>query len=258
MNEKGVEKVMQVWESKNKIQQPNQTQEFLKIVEHVAEPFAAGTFFYFIFDLEHYKIDMVSESIVFILGLAPDDFTLERFFKILHPVDADKLNEKETIALDFFLNHLNEQEITKYKVSYFLRLQHTDKSYKTILHQIVPITVSEGGKIQRTLCIYTDVTHLNIPIDHKISFLSATLPSYYSVETEGTNKFLINNFKDTFTKRELEIIKKIAEGKSVMEIAELLFLSTHTVNTHKKNIFRKSQCKNTPELITKCVREGVV
>lgn len=258
MSETGINKVMQVWESENKIISPSITENLLEIVEQIAEPFAAGTFFYFVFDLEHYKISMVSKSIQNILGLEPNEFTLERFFKILHPEDTDKINEKETIALDFFLNHLKEDEIPFYKASYLMRLQHTGEEYKTILHQVTPITISNEGKIQRTLCVYTDVTHLNLPIDHKISFLSQNYPSFYSVETESTSKFIQNNFKASLTERELEIINNLAEGKSFKEIAAVLFLSPHTINTHKKNILRKTKCKNTPELITKCVREGVI
>lgn len=49
--------------------------------------------------------------------------------------------------------------------------------------------------------------------------------------------------------RETEIIKLIKEGNSTKQISELLFLSAHTVETHRKNIFRKLQVKNVAELI---------
>lgn len=39
--------------------------------------------------------------------------------------------------------------------------------------------------------------------------------------------------------RETEVLKLIASGKKSREIADLLFLSPHTVHTHRKNIFRK-------------------
>ena len=48
-----------------------------------------------------------------------------------------------------------------------------------------------------------------------------------------------------FSKREFEIIKGIAQGLESHEIAEKLFLSVHTVNTHRRNIFLK-QVKELP------------
>lgn len=39
--------------------------------------------------------------------------------------------------------------------------------------------------------------------------------------------------------RETEIVQLIAEGKATKEIAELLYLSVHTIKTHRKNIIKK-------------------
>jgi DNA-binding NarL/FixJ family response regulator len=51
------------------------------------------------------------------------------------------------------------------------------------------------------------------------------------------------------TARELEIIKLIADGFTNQEIAAKLFLSTATVDTHRKNMIAKLQLKNTASLI---------
>lgn len=47
-----------------------------------------------------------------------------------------------------------------------------------------------------------------------------------------------------FTKRELDIIKLISNGHSTKSIASVLFLSEHTIETHRKNILKKSGLKN--------------
>lgn len=52
-----------------------------------------------------------------------------------------------------------------------------------------------------------------------------------------------------FSRRELEIISLLIQGKSSKEIANTLFLSKHTVDTHRRRILQKSKCKNTAELI---------
>ena len=58
--------------------------------------------------------------------------------------------------------------------------------------------------------------------------------------------------------RELEIIRLISEGYSTKEIAEMLFLSTHTVTTHRKNILAKLNVNNTAGLVMYAVKNSLL
>lgn len=60
------------------------------------------------------------------------------------------------------------------------------------------------------------------------------------------------------TERELEIITLIAEGYTNQEIAEKLFLSTHTINTHRKNIMSKLGVTNTAGIVMYAVKCNLV
>lgn len=60
------------------------------------------------------------------------------------------------------------------------------------------------------------------------------------------------------SEREMEIIKCIAEGLSNKEVADKLFLSTHTVTTHRKNIMAKLGVNNTAGLVLFAVRENLI
>ena len=62
----------------------------------------------------------------------------------------------------------------------------------------------------------------------------------------------------SLTDREVEIVKLIAEGLTTKDIAEKLFLSFHTISTHRKNIFRKAGITNSSELVRYAVRRGLV
>lgn len=64
--------------------------------------------------------------------------------------------------------------------------------------------------------------------------------------------------KSILTDREKEIIRLIANEYTTDEIAEKLFISKGTIETHRKNIFYKLQVKNIAGLIKKAIYLGVV
>ena len=60
------------------------------------------------------------------------------------------------------------------------------------------------------------------------------------------------------TEREREIFQLAGEGRATKEIAARLNLSTHTVETHRKNISGKLNLHGTAETILYAVRRGIV
>ncbi len=60
------------------------------------------------------------------------------------------------------------------------------------------------------------------------------------------------------TKRELEVLRFIALGLTNREIAEKLFLSFRTVNTHRANIMQKLDIHDTAGLVRHAIATGVV
>ncbi|MEM7549445.1 MAG: response regulator transcription factor [Bacteroidota bacterium] len=58
--------------------------------------------------------------------------------------------------------------------------------------------------------------------------------------------------------REKEIIKLLSDGLSSKEIADQLFLSHRTVETHRANVLKKLGLKNSSELIKYAVKSGLV
>ncbi len=54
---------------------------------------------------------------------------------------------------------------------------------------------------------------------------------------------------ETVTRREIEIVKMIAEGLNSKEISFQLFISEHTVHTHRRNIVKKLGVRNVAHLV---------
>jgi DNA-binding NarL/FixJ family response regulator len=60
------------------------------------------------------------------------------------------------------------------------------------------------------------------------------------------------------TKREKQILQMVAQGKTSNMIAEELFLSPLTVDTHRKNLLQKFQAKNSTELINRAIQQRMI
>jgi DNA-binding NarL/FixJ family response regulator len=63
---------------------------------------------------------------------------------------------------------------------------------------------------------------------------------------------------EEISKREIDILKNIALGYSNKEIADKLFISTHTVVTHRKNITRKLGIKTVPGLTIYAILNKII
>ena len=62
----------------------------------------------------------------------------------------------------------------------------------------------------------------------------------------------------SLSEREIEVIRLISDGLTNKEIADALFLSTHTVNTHRKNIMAKLGLKNTAGIVIYAFKENII
>ncbi len=61
-----------------------------------------------------------------------------------------------------------------------------------------------------------------------------------------------------FSKRETQVLTMMAQGYKSKEIAEKVHLSIHTVHNHRKNMLRKTDLKNTAELVRYGLENGLL
>jgi DNA-binding NarL/FixJ family response regulator len=84
------------------------------------------------------------------------------------------------------------------------------------------------------------------------------LDNYVAGIRQPHTKKNITEYRGPLSRRECEILKLIALGKSHQQIAALLHLSIRTIDTHRNNIIKKTNLHDTVSLVTYAIREGLV
>jgi len=74
----------------------------------------------------------------------------------------------------------------------------------------------------------------------------------------GHTLFFRKEDNTRLSNRELEVLKLIAEGFTNNEIADRIFVSSHTVATHRKNLMKKFHAKNNVDLVISAIKEQLI
>lgn len=85
---------------------------------------------------------------------------------------------------------------------------------------------------------------------------SLVFEDFYKKEKYSAPKKIKND--SDLTKREQEVLMEVANGKSNKEIADTLFISIKTVETHKTNILGKLGLRNTAELVKYAIKNNLI
>lgn len=83
------------------------------------------------------------------------------------------------------------------------------------------------------------------PVD--VDELKESIKRYKAHTSGGFNPEIVQNFD--LSEREFEIIQLLSTGLSSEEIAGKMFLSRHTIDTHRRNILSKTGTRNSIELL---------
>jgi DNA-binding CsgD family transcriptional regulator len=109
-----------------------------------------------------------------------------------------------------------------------------------------------NGQFKSNLSLLSDISFFD---NSDIVYWDFIIPK---IDQEKLKNRVYVEFSSLFTDREIEIIKLVSGNHTSKEIAKKLYISPHTVNTHRKNILQKAQCANTANLITFCQKVGVL
>ena len=131
---------------------------------------------------------------------------------------------------------------------------HQDKNAITaaIKAGVTSYLLKECDKEEITEAIYSTAEGEQFFCGKIVSYAMAkdtdTVAQSETISCEGMN----------ISPREVEIIRLVAEGLSNKEIAEKLFLSIHTITTHRKNIMGKLGINNTAGMVMFAIKNEII
>jgi len=139
------------------------------------------------------------------------------------------------------------------------------KSYSADIHIVILTIYDDNDTVFNALCegasgyLLKDSTHDRI-VDSIREVLAGGAPLNMHIAQKVLKLFAKINTKKTnygLTEREKEILQHIVSGLTKQQIADKLFLSFHTVNTHIKNIYKKLQVTTKAAVISKAYKENL-
>jgi len=215
---------------------------------------STGHFSFYIIDFFDMSLSHISSSLYDMHGFIPETITFDDVLGAIHPDDVEFVIKAEAFLTKFFYENVGREKLLTYKISYCHRARLENGEYALFNHQALMLTMDDSGGYGKSLNIHTRIDHLSNFNTYKISLIGLNgEPSFMNLSLDEENQDLRE-----FSKREIDIIKLLANGLNNNEIAEKLFISPLTVKKHRTNILTKSDSKNTVQLIKKCILQGII
>lgn len=166
--------------------------------------------------------------------------------------------QPDILILDLMLPALNGMEVTRHVTRRWPRTRvvilsmHANEAYvvEALRAGAVGYVLKEGGADE----LLKAIRHAAAGERYLSPGISEAALGTYVQITEGA---ALDPF-ETLTFREREVLQLTVEGHSATEIAELLFISRRTVESHRANLMRKLGVRNQKELTRYAVQKGIL
>jgi len=192
-----------------------------------------------------------SKGIKEVLGFDLEMLTPDFFVKHIHPIDLSLVFKVSKAFHKAVLDHFKSIDSQKISLELNYRIRKYDGAYVPIIRHTLPFQFGNQNKVEAFISVCTE-----------ISFINSSSQILWRVNNLGEgifDKYLnINpkNAQSIFSGREVEVLKLIMSGYSSSRIANALFVSVNTVNTHRKSLMRKANVNKTVDLISFAIENG--
>jgi DNA-binding CsgD family transcriptional regulator len=217
-----------------------------------------------IFDHVNMKILQISDNIENVMGHSADDFCKPSLAFVFRFFTLDHYNFiyvwlKWSLTLHKRLDK-TERERRLVNVKHAIcgvKVKHKDGHIMRVMYRHYVIEETENGLPTIAAITIDDITHL-IKSDAEFYWgrIESGREERFVHHLVSTDKKSIAN--DILTDREKEALRLLAKGKESKEIGELLGISSHTVDNHRRNMLSKIGVRDTTGLIQICTMVGII
>lgn len=147
------------------------------------------------------------------------------------------------------------------------RIKHFNGKWMWINQKVIVLSVTPDRHIDNALLLFDDCTaakeaalnqHVSlVEKSRRKSLLLQLLSPVSSTQAKREKLLVALEEHASLTRREKEIMQLVSQGFSSKEIAAKLFISKHTVESHRKHILRKLSVRNAPQMVHQSVLSSV-
>jgi DNA-binding CsgD family transcriptional regulator len=163
----------------------------------------------------------------------------------VHPDDLAKLLEAGNYFIRLGLFYLEAVVWKNYKLIVDYRVKNAKGEYTRVIEQHICLETDKKGKYWLDLSIMDINPFQDLTIPFQCRLLNFKTGELFKFPPEN----ILNQDTPQLSNREKEILKCIADGLVSKQIADRLFISVNTVNTHRQRIIEKLNVTNTAEAI---------
>jgi DNA-binding CsgD family transcriptional regulator len=207
--------------------------------------------FFYIGDVILFNIIYTSKRSLHMLGIEPSNLTGMNFFQLRHPDEIDRHTLGRTILIKLAHELYSAEKGYRIFSSNYL-MKNAEGKYSNYLMQFYIYYSTIPYKSVFTLKVQTSIDWFKKRKHGYHYYLGENLSNFRYPDQE------LLTIGNVLSNREFDIIKLLERGHSSEQIAEKLFLSPNTVNTHRRNILRKSGKVNMAELLHELKEQGLI
>ncbi len=219
----------------------------ITVSEQVLELLDISNQFFALADFSTQRILYMSPNVRNVLGYDPVEFDLNKIYEIIHPDDQKAVFEIGKMVLNREMNYIAGESHRHFTYYLTYRAMMKGGRYARISRTISRHIHPEGGIYE--LVVIRDISHIHCGTKVTFSLLGGR-PFSDLPEVVGQSPLI--------SRREQEIIYHISQGLTSKRIANELNISEYTVNTHRKNIMRKTGTNNLVDMLIFAASNGII
>ena len=205
--------------------------------------------FFCLTNTQDLSFEYISKNMFSCLGIDPvkmQEKGMRYFWSRIHPDDLESWLSALNMLMNFTINEIPEEDRKQMSYTWNYRFKNSKGAYVNIIQNTTPLDFDKEYKPIIGLAHYT-VLDPNVKMD--VCASAKYLNKNNEYETKFFNNFSQKLLTDGISNRERDIIRLLILNKTSKDIAKKLFISSNTVDTHRRNILKKLKISSTGELV---------